>query len=65
MITKETPIIVVLRSHIQAKEVLVSHGMSCSGCMGSATETIANAAKIHGVNIDALLAELNSLKSEK
>ena len=65
MITKDTPIIEVLRSHPQARTVFTKYGMGCTGCMGSSTETISNGAKMHAINVDALLKELNALESQK
>lgn len=64
MITKSTPIIDALRSHPQACEIFTRHGMGCIGCMGSMTETIENGARMHDIDIEALLAELNSLLVE-
>jgi len=65
VVTKGTPIIEVLRSIPQAREIFARHGMGCIGCMGSATETVESGAKMHGINVDALLKELNDLESEK
>lgn len=61
MITKETPIIEALRAHPKAREVFVKHGMGCIGCMGSSTENIENGAKMHNIQVDALLKDLNEL----
>ncbi|MBP2635630.1 MAG: hypothetical protein H6Q72_1537 [Firmicutes bacterium] len=61
MITKSTPIIDALRSHPQAREIFIKHGMGCIGCMGSTTETIENGAYMHDIDIEALLLELNKL----
>lgn len=65
MITKEMPIMAVLRLLPQAREVFIRHGMGCIGCMGSATETIEKGAKMHDVDLETLLKELNALKSEE
>ncbi|WP_346354530.1 DUF1858 domain-containing protein [Azotosporobacter soli] len=62
MITKETPIVEVLRSHPRAREIFAKHGMGCIGCMGSLTETLENGAKMHEIDVKALLKELNELK---
>lgn len=62
MITKETAIIQILRSHPMARDIFAKHGMGCIGCMGAATETIENGAKMHDVDIEALLKELNEIK---
>jgi len=62
VITKETAIIQILRSHPMARDIFAKHGMGCIGCMGAATETIENGAKMHDVDIEALLKELNEIK---
>lgn len=61
LIKQDTSILAVLRAYPQAREVFVRQGMSCIGCMGSAEETIANGAKMHNVDLAALLQELNRL----
>jgi len=33
--------------------------MGCIGCMGATTETIENGAKMHDIDVDALIKELN------
>lgn len=65
MITKETSIIEALRSHPLARDVFAKHGMGCIGCMGAMTETIENGAKMHDINLEALLKELNESQVEK
>lgn len=65
MITRKTSIIELLRSHPMARDIFAKHGMGCIGCMGAATETIENGAKMHDIDIEALLKELNALCSEK
>lgn len=65
MFTKDTPIIEVLRRLPAAREVFARHGMSCIGCMGAASETVAGGARVHDVDADKLLAELNRLEAEK
>ncbi|MEG6586014.1 DUF1858 domain-containing protein [Dendrosporobacter sp. 1207_IL3150] len=59
MITKNTSIIEVLRSIPQSREVFIKHGMSCVGCMGAVMETIENGARLHGINVEVLVKELN------
>lgn len=65
MINKNTPIIDALRSHPGARDVFMKHGMGCIGCMGSTSETIENGAKMHEIDVDALIEELNALRFEK
>ncbi len=59
-VTRETPIIEVLQANPKAREILEKHGMECIGCMG-VTESIERGAKLHGIEIEPLLAELNRL----
>jgi len=59
MITKQTAIIQVLRSHPLARDIFAKHGMGCIGCMGATTETIENGAKMHDIDVEALVKELN------
>lgn len=61
MIDKNTSIMDVLRLYPEAREVFVKYGMACSGCLGSTKETVENGAKLHDVNVDALLSELKQL----
>lgn len=58
---KDTLIIDALRIHPQARAIFAAYGMGCVGCMGSAAETIENGARMHGINVEALLIKLNEL----
>lgn len=65
MITRKTSINELLRSHPMVREVFAKHGMGCIGCMGAVTETIENGAKMHDIDVEALLKELNELCTRK
>jgi hybrid cluster-associated redox disulfide protein len=65
MITRTTSINELLRSYPMVREVFARHGMGCIGCMGAATETIENGAKMHDIDVEALLKELNELCMKK
>lgn len=65
MITKNTPLSEVLRLSPRVRDIFVRHGMGCSGCMGSATETLAHSARLHGINVEVLIRELNEVLLEK
>lgn len=41
--------------------VLFSIGMHCIGCPSSANETIEEAAMVHGIDVDLLVAKLNAV----
>jgi hybrid cluster-associated redox disulfide protein len=61
MFTKTTRIIDVLQADPRTAEVFERFGMGCIGCMGVSMETIENGAKMHRVDPDLLLAELNKI----
>lgn len=61
MITKDMSILEAMQIHPEIREVLKRHGMGCLGCMGAADETIEAGAKMHGIDLESLLKELNEL----
>ena len=52
-----------LQANPRAREVFVAFGMGCTGCMGVSMETIEDGAKMHGIDPEMVLAELNKLGS--
>ncbi|MDF2930328.1 MAG: hypothetical protein K0Q75_2566 [Anaerospora sp.] len=61
LIKKDTPIMEILRLTPQAREIFARHGMGCIGCLASTTETLENGAKMHNIDVEALLCELNAV----
>jgi hybrid cluster-associated redox disulfide protein len=61
--TKDMSILEALQADPRAFDVFAAHGMGCVGCMGATMESIENGAKMHGLNPEALLADLNKLES--
>ncbi len=59
MITKDMTIGEVVKMKDNAPEVLMSFGMGCIGCPSAQAETIEDAAKVHGLNLESLLEALN------
>lgn len=59
MISKDMPILEVLQTYPRTREVFARYGMACISCMGAMEETIAAAAKMNGLDVDRLLADLN------
>lgn len=64
MITKEMSIYDVLQKNPESREVFKKHGMHCLDCMGSVVESIEAGAKMHSINLDELLKELNALSAK-
>ena len=59
MITKDMTIGEVVKMKENAPQVLMSLGMGCIGCPSAQAETIEDAAKVHGLNLQDLLDALN------
>ena len=57
-INKETTIGEMLRMKPQAAPVLMEMGMHCLGCPSAQAETLEEAAMVHGVDADDLVAKI-------
>jgi hybrid cluster-associated redox disulfide protein len=65
-ITKEMPIGDVVRSHPETVPVFMQHGLHCIGCAVAAFESIEEGANAHGIDVEALMKDLNeAAKDEK
>lgn len=60
IITKEMTIGEVVRQKPESVEVLMGFGMGCVGCPSAQAETIEEAAMVHGLDLEALMAKLNA-----
>jgi hybrid cluster-associated redox disulfide protein len=59
--TKEMSLMEALQADPRAREIFAAHGMGCVGCMGVSMESIEDGAKMHGIDPEVVLAELNRL----
>ena len=59
--TKDMSMIEALQADPRAKDVFAAYGMGCIGCMGVSMESIEDGAKMHGIDPNAVVAELNKL----
>lgn len=50
----------ILRTDRELASVLMQSGMHCLGCPSSQMESLEEACMVHGINVDELVAELNS-----
>lgn len=60
MITKDMLIGQILETKEGAANILLANGMGCLGCPSSQSETLNQAAEIHGLDIEKLLKDLNA-----
>jgi hybrid cluster-associated redox disulfide protein len=58
-ITEDTLIMEAVELNENAAEILLSYGMHCLGCAIAHGETIAEAAQVHGIDVNDLLRDLN------
>lgn len=61
MITKEMSIIDIVNKYPQTVEVFQRFGMGCIGCMAARFENVEQGALAHGIDIDSLIKDLNSV----
>lgn len=64
-ITKDMIIADVLRMDRETAPIFMKHGLHCLGCPASSMESIADAAMVHGLNVDALITDLNEFFAKK
>ncbi|MBO4374199.1 MAG: DUF1858 domain-containing protein [Lachnospiraceae bacterium] len=60
-ITKDTTIGDVLKIKPNAVPLLMEIGMHCIGCPASMGETVEEAAMVHGIDADDLVAQMNAV----
>ncbi|MBO6113307.1 MAG: DUF1858 domain-containing protein [Lachnospiraceae bacterium] len=63
-ITKDTTIGDILRVKPAAIPLLMEIGMHCIGCPASMGETVEEAAMVHGIDSDDLVAQMNAIPEE-
>ena len=59
MITREMTLAQVIQMKEDAPQILMGFGMGCVGCPSAQAESLEDAAMVHGLNLDELLAALN------
>lgn len=64
-VTKDMTIMSVLQQDRECAYVFMSHGLHCLGCPGATSESIADAASVHGIDADTLINDLNNFFENK
>ena len=59
MITKDMGIIEIVTKYPDTVDVFVKYGMGCIGCMASRFENLEQGAQAHGIDVDAMVKDLN------
>ena len=64
-ITKDTTIGEAIQYDAGIVSILMGAGMHCVGCPSSAGETLEEAAMVHGLDVDVLVAQINDFLENK
>lgn len=59
--TRDMSMMEALQADPRARDVFAAYGMGCVGCMGVSMESIEDGARMHGIDPEAVLADLNKL----
>ncbi len=59
LITREMPISQIVRDYPETRTVLMDYGMPCPDCMGALVGSLQDGARMHGVSLEKLMADLN------
>lgn len=60
MITKDMSITEIVTKFPETVEVFSNYGMGCLGCMAARFENLEQGALAHGIDVDALVKDLNA-----
>lgn len=64
-VTKEMFVAEVIAKYPEAIKVFSEHGLHCVGCFASGFDTVESGAKVHGINVEHLLYDVNKHISKK
>lgn len=64
-ITKTMGIQEVVEKYPESVPVFFKYGLGCLGCAAAHFETIEQGATAHGINVDALVTDLNKALAEQ
>ncbi len=64
-ITRDMTIAEVVQKYPQTVPVFLAHGLMCFGCAVARFENVEQGALAHGIDVDALIKDLNAAVSEQ
>ncbi|MBE5869067.1 MAG: DUF1858 domain-containing protein [Lachnospiraceae bacterium] len=62
-ITKDMTIGEILRTNPKVAPILLEAGMHCLGCPSAQAESLEEAAMVHGMDVDELMAKIDALEA--
>lgn len=64
-VTKDMSIIDIVQNYPETIEVFAKHGLGCIGCAAARYENLEAGAKVHGIDPDQLVADINEVIEKK
>ncbi len=62
-VTKEMNILEIVQKYPQSIEVFQQYGLGCIGCAAARFENLEAGAKVHGIDADQMVKDINALIS--
>ena len=59
-ITKDMGLLEIVQAHPETVEVFQRYGLGCLGCAAARFENLEAGAKVHGIDVEQMVADLNS-----
>lgn len=59
-VTRNMTVMEVLKQDKESAYVFMNHGLHCLGCPGATSESIGDAALVHGIDANKLIDDLNN-----
>lgn len=63
-VTKDMGILDIVQQYPQAVQIFQKYGMGCLGCAAARFENLEAGAKVHGIDPDEMVREINELIEE-
>lgn len=63
-ITKDMGIIDIVQQYPETLQVFQKYGLGCIGCAAARFENLEAGAKVHGIDVDDFIADLNAAVAE-
>ncbi len=64
-VTKDMGIIDIVQQYPESLEVFAKYGLGCIGCAAARFENLEAGAKVHGVDPEVMVSEINELIEKK
>lgn len=63
-VTKEMSIIEIVQTYPESLEVFAKYGLGCIGCAAARFENLEAGARVHGIDPDKLVEDINEVISQ-